>query len=297
MSQELATITTEIKKLEPRMLQVLDPNTAKRELSFAVQLVQSSEQLQQCTQVSILTAIYNIANIGLSLNPATKEAYLVPRYNSATRQKEASLQPSYVGLVKLLTDAGTVTQVVCNIVYEGDKIEMDIASGFVKHFPCLVKANRGAIIGCYAVATLANGSKQLDWMEVDKLNEVRDCSESWKNDKTRQYSPWYKHWEEMARKTVIRRLYKYLPRSGRNLEKVDEAIQADDAQYPASLTQISYIESLLTTANITPEASRRIYSEVTGYSQAEAETCINYLLENQVENNPQKQFEARTKVN
>ena len=101
----------------------------------------------------------------------------------------------------------------------------------------------------------------------------------------------------MARKTVIRRLYKYLPRSGRNLEKVDEAIQADDAQYPASLTQISYIESLLTTANITPEASRRIYAEAPNYSQAEAETCINYLLENQVENNPQKQFEARTKVN
>ena len=138
MSQELATITNKIKELEPRMLQVLDPNTAKRELSFAVQLVGASAQLQECTQVSILTAIYNIANIGLSLNPATKEAYLVPRYNSATRQKEASLQPSYVGLVKLLTDAGTVTQVVCNIVYEGDKIEMDIANGQVKHFPCLV---------------------------------------------------------------------------------------------------------------------------------------------------------------
>jgi recombination protein RecT len=293
MSQELAQITTKIKELEPRMLQVLDPNTAKRELSFAVQLVGSSTQLQECTQVSILTAIYNIANIGLSLNPATKEAYLVPRYNSATRQKEASLQPSYVGLVKLLTDAGTVTQVVCNIVYEGDKIEIESASGYVKHNPCLIKSNRGNAIGCYALATLANGAKQLDWMDKDDIEKVRGCSESWKNDKTRAYSPWFTHEGEMWRKTVIRRLYKLLPRSGRNLEKVNQAIQADDAQYPASLTQISYIESLLGTANITPENERRIYAEVGGYSQAEAETAINYLLANQVETNPAKQFVER----
>jgi len=298
MSQELATINEKIASLEPQMLKTLNEQTVRRELSFAKQLVGGSKQLQECTMPSILTAIYNICNIGLSLNPASKEAYIVPRYNSQTKSKEASLQPSYVGLVKLLTDAGTVTQVVTNIVYEGDVFEMDIANGTVKHLPCLVKANKGAKIGCYALATLPNGSKQVEWMEIEDIYKIRDCSESWKNDNTRAYSPWMKHEDEMSRKTVIRRLYKYLPRSGSaaKILKVDEAIQIDDSQYQASFGQLNYIENLLRGANISPEVERRINSEYQSYSNAEAETCINFLQLNQLEpENPAKQFQQRLK--
>lgn len=294
MSQELAVIE-KIKQVESKMLNLIPADVAKREISFAVQHVAGSTQLQKCTPVSLQTAVYNIANIGLSLNPASKEAYLVPRYNSALQTMEASLQPSYVGLIKLLTDAGTVTQVTTNIVHAGDKFEIDLATGFVSHRPCLVKANKGEKIGAYALATLPNGAKQCQWMEIDEINEIRNCSESYKNEKTRQYSPWDKFYDEMAKKTVVRRLYKYLPRSGSGA--VDRAIHVDDAQYPSSLSQVGYIESLLRTANIAEEQKSRIAREVEQYSQAEAETCINYLLENQIENNPQKQFEARTKIN
>jgi recombination protein RecT len=298
MSQEIATINEKIASLEPQMLKTLNEQTVRRELSFAKQLVGSSKQLQECTMPSVLTAIYNICNIGLSLNPASKEAYIVPRYNSQSKCKEASLQPSYVGLVKLLTDAGTVTQVVTNIVHEGDVFEMDIANGTVKHLPCLVRANKGAKIGCYAMATLPNGAKQVEWMEQEDIYSIRDCSESWKNENTRAYSPWMKHEDEMSRKTVIRRLYKYLPRSGSaaKIARVDEVIQIDDAQYNATFGQLGYIESLMQGANITPEVERRINSEYQNYSNAEAETCINFLLSNQSElNDPKKQFEARLK--
>jgi hypothetical protein len=99
----------------------------------------------------------------------------------------------------------------------------------------------------------------------------------------------------MSRKTVIRRLYKYLPRSGKNLEKVNEALRFDDGQYQSSLNQVSYIESLLRTANISEEVRDKMYKEVEGYSQAEAETAIGFLLENQVQNNPAAQFLERAK--
>lgn len=296
MSQELATISEKIASLEPQMLKTLNEQTVRRELSFAKQLVAGSTQLQKCTVPSVLTAIYNICNIGLSLNPAAKEAYIVPRYNSQINGTEASLQPSYVGLIKLLTDAGTVKSIVANVVHEGDDFFIDAASSEVKHRLCLVKANKGQKIGAYALATLSDGRPQVKWMEVDEINEIRACSESYKNEKTRAYSPWEKHWDEMACKTVIRRLYKYLPRSGGSKQSIiDEAIDMDDAQYPASLTQISYIESLLRTANITAETERRIYGEVNSYSKAEAETCIEYLKENQIETNPAKQFVERAK--
>ena len=298
MSQELSTINEKIASLEPQMLKNLNEQTVRRELSFAKQLVASSKQLQECTMPSVLTAIYNICNIGLSLNPASKEAYIVPRYNSQTKSKEASLQPSYVGLVKLLTDAGTVTQIVANVVYEGDTFELDIANGTVKHLPCLVKANKGAKIGGYALATLPSGAKQVEWMDIDELYKIRDCSESWKNDNTRPYSPWFKHEDEMIRKSPIRRLYKYLPRSGSaaKMEKVDKAIEIDDSQYNATFGQLGYIENLLRTANLSPEVERRIGNEYQNYSNAEAETCINFLLSNQMESdNPAKQFAARLK--
>lgn len=296
MSQEIAVLTEKIKQVESKMLQLLPADVVKREISFAVQHVAASTQLQKCTPLSLQTAVYNIANIGLSLNPASKEAYLVPRYNSQIQGMEASLQPSYVGLVKLLTDAGTVIQVVSNIVFEGDKFSIDLVSGQVQHQPCLLKANKGNKIGCYAVATLPNGSKQAEWMECEDIDKIRDCSESWKNEKTRAYSPWLKYYDEMARKTLIRRLYKYLPRSGRNTAKIDEAILVDDAQYQASMNQLMYIEDLLRTANITPEKEALIHSEFQKYSYSEAQMCIDFLLENQVESNdPAKQFTSRSK--
>lgn len=295
MSQELAVIE-KIKQVESKMLNLIPADVAKREISFAVQHVAGSTQLQKCTPVSLQTAVYNIANIGLSLNPASKEAYLVPRYNSALQTMEASLQPSYVGLIKLLTDAGTVTQVTTNIVYEGDKFDIDLATGFVSHRPCLVKVNKGQKIGAYALATLPNGAKQCQWMEVEEINEIRNCSESYKNEKTRQYSPWEKFWDEMAKKTVVRRLYKYLPRSGGSTV-VDQAIEADDAQYSATTNQLLLIEDLLRTANISPEVSRKMSQELLNYSRAEAETAIEYLRENQIESNdPRKQNVVRNKV-
>lgn len=296
MSQEIAILTEKIKSVESKMLQLLPADVVKREISFAVQHVATSQQLQKCTPISLQTAVYNIANIGLSLNPATKEAYLVPRYNSQIQGMEASLQPSYVGLVKLLTDAGTITQVVTNVVYEGDKFSIEMVSGIVIHNPCLVKANRGSVIGCYSVATLPNGAKQAEWVETEDLNKIRDCSESWKNEKTRAYSPWLKHWDEMARKTVVRRLYKYLPRSGRNTQKIDEAILVDDQQYQASMNQLMYIEDLLRTANLSPEKEALIHSEFQKYSHSEAQLCIEFLMENQAESNdPAKQFNSRLK--
>ena len=96
------------------------PEKVKQEISFAIQIINKSPQLQKCSKESLQVAVLNISNIGLSLNPASKEAYLIPRWNSAAKQNEACLEPSYVGLVKLLTDAGSVTSVLCQLVHEGD---------------------------------------------------------------------------------------------------------------------------------------------------------------------------------
>jgi recombinational DNA repair protein RecT len=132
-------------------------------------------------------------------------------------------------------------------------------------------------------------------MDVEEINEVRSASESWKNEKTRAYSPWEKHYPEMARKTVIRRLYKYLPRTSR-MDKVDQAIQVDDQQYRATFSQIMYIDDLLRASTISPERIQAIEGRLHDLSQIEAGDVISYLKENQEESqDPAKQFNNRAK--
>jgi recombination protein RecT len=97
----------------------LDKVTVMKEISFALQHISKNKSLEKCSPESKLKSVVNISQIGLTLNPVAKEAYLVPRWNSVSGGMECCLEPSYVGLIKLLTDAGSVTSVVCmNRVYK-----------------------------------------------------------------------------------------------------------------------------------------------------------------------------------
>lgn len=270
-------------------------STATKELSFAMQAISGSEQLQQCDKNSLLAAIVNIANIGLTLNPAAKEAYLVPRWNNRLKVLEATLQPSYIGLVKLIMQTGGVRSMVANVVYEGDRFIINLADNRnpVQHMPALQRSKRGEKIGTYALATLNDGTRQVEWMEIADVYIVRESSDSYKNEKTRQYSPWVKHEDEMIRKTVVRRLYKYLPRV--NNEQAVAAIALDEQDYQATFNQKQAIEDMLRGANLSPERLDQIGADYMNYSYREAQEVLSELREAQTELDPAKQFKSHSK--
>ena len=147
------------------------------------------------------------------------------------------------------------------------------------------------------MATLADGRKQAEWMDSEEINKVRDSSDSYKSEKTRPFSPWTNHWEEMARKTVLRRLYKYLPRSSGN-RAADEAIGLDNADYGATFGQRMAIDDLLKGAAVSPEKQNLIERQIRGegLTQHEAAEIIEELKENQGPPiDPKKQFEQQAK--
>lgn len=259
--------------------------TVKREISFAIQHINKSAQLQKCTERSLLQAVLNVSNIHLSLNPASKEAYLIPRYNGSTKEMEAVLDPSYIGLTKLLTDTGSIISITTQLVYEGDLFEMDIANNKnpVIHKPQLVKSKRGNLLGVYALATLHNGIRQVEWMDVDDVNAIRDRSETYKAYMAQkiQSCTWVSDYGEMARKTVIKRIYKFLPRTEK-LDLVDKAIEIDNKDYTASDDQLSYIESLLTTSSLDHDQRYYIEAELTTMNPTRASQVINMLQMNQL---------------
>jgi recombination protein RecT len=290
MSNEIIT-RGEFTKVEKAMSEAgFSIEKVKQEISFAIQLINKSSQLQKCSRESLQVAVLNISNIGLSLNPAAKEAYLIPRWNNTTKSMEAVLEPGYVGLVKLLTDAGSVKSMVCHLVYTNDSFEVDLAnnSNPVKHRPELSREKRGEVAGCYALATLIDGTRQVEYMDISEINDIRGRSETYKaylEGKIKSCT-WLTDPGEMARKTVIKRIYKYLPRTER-MDKIDEAIKQDNTDFGVSDAQVFYIENLLNNSTLEQRQRDAIEMEIPVMSGQRAGEVINMLQANQQETDKQ----------
>ena len=180
-----------------------------KEFEFAMQIFEKNDYLAKMSMPSIKNALVNIALSGLTLNPVMKMAYLVPR------KGQCCVDPSYMGLVKILTDSGSVKSIKADVVYEKDAFDVDLGSnGFLKHKPYLGADARGRKIGAYSVAVLSDGSPHIDFMRWDDIMAIKARSEAVKGGKG---SPWDTDEDEMACKTVIKRHWKYLPKSERAL--------------------------------------------------------------------------------
>lgn len=285
MNNQLTTTTFDpaAKRMHELGMNVVE---IKKEISFALQHINKNQKLRECTGESMLAAVVNIANIGLTLNPVAKEAYLIPRYNRLVNGMECVLEPGYIGLVKLLTDAGGIHSMTSNVVYENDQFSLNLADNRepVVHRPELIKSKRGKVIGCYALATLPDGTRQAEWMDIEELHKIRERSETYvafRNGKIKSCT-WDTDETEMMRKTVVKRIYKYLPRTER-MNKIDEAIKLDNTDYSASDEQLTYIENLLKTSTLDERQRTSLEMEMSVMNGQRASKVIEYLKENQLD--------------
>lgn len=265
----------------------MDKQAIAREISFAAQVVAKDFYLQKCSIESVMAAVVNIANIGLTLNPAAQQAYLVARYSKKDNGFECTLMPGYRGFLHLLVSSGGVRHIIANLVYEKDEFEVEPTNEArpVRHKPYL-RRDKGELIGGYALATLPDGAKVVEWMPIEDINDIRDNADSYKKSIEKGFpSPWITNYSEMCRKTLIRRIQKYLPTT--YSDRVNAAVELDGADYSASYNQLEYIDNLLPGANIRPELAEQIQRNIKiygHYSRDEAEELINTLIENQTDN-------------
>jgi recombination protein RecT len=180
---------------------------------------------------SLYSAIASVASIGISLSPAEKLAYLVPR--KINGQQAICLDISYVGLIKLATDSGRVSALKAELVFEHDTY---IYKGFDKdpEFSANPFGDRGDLIGVYAKALLSDGNVLVENMTIKEVFAIRDDSEAYKSALRKgtdsyQYkgNVWVRFEGEMIKKTVIKRAFKTLPKSDGS-ERMAEAIQVID---------------------------------------------------------------------
>ena len=270
--------------IKRRFIELTDKETFNKEASFALQVINKSKQLQQCTTESKIEAVMNVANCGLTLNPVMNMAYLVPRWNSLTKTKECHLEPSYQGLVKLITDTGSVVKLDTHLVYDGDDFKVDYSTPTIEHAANPFSKSRGDIVGAYCVATLMEGGKVIEVMTADEINEIRDMSESYKAFKADKIKScvWEDHYGEMARKTIIKRITKYLPKSDK-YQKAANVISLDNVDYSATDGQKNLIESLCMRAAITEDERDAIMRELNVMTAQHAHNVIERLKECQLD--------------
>ena len=269
----------------------------EREFNFAIQSIQSSKDLMKCTFESVVDSVINIANVGLSLNPALQQACLISRWNRGDIYK-CTLMPMYQGLAELVFRGGKVIDINTQIVYEADDIQVNLASAINPIIHNVdVFGDRGQIKGVYMVATLSNGIKHPEFMSMKDVELIMGQSEAYKYAKNNpgnqkaQKTPWVIFKGEMMRKTVLKRGQKYLPKGeGQAVEHLANAISLDNSEYPASASQIGFINSLLNNANVEERMMNSIHQEINSpedVSAHRAKELIKFLKENQLDSSPQ----------
>ena len=270
----------------------IDEANFKIEASFAMQILEKNKFLQTANRESILKAVLNVAQIGLTLNPVRKYAYLIPRYNRALGFLECVLDPSYVGLIKLLTDSGSVKSIQCQLIFEGDEIEIDLASDrkIIKHIPYIITGkDRGKIRAVYSLAILHDNSFHCELMSWADVVEIRERSEAWKayqdKDNKLKTCVWLTDEGEMTRKTVLKRHFKHLPKTDKT-ERFEKAVElshvVNGSTEPSSYEQIGFIEALIITSILSEDEKSKISSEIVLLEyKHQATKVIEYLLENQ----------------
>ena len=204
----LNTKKAEIAKMLPKHL------NAERLLKVAQIAATTTPAIAKCDVASLVGAIGQCAQMGLEPNTVLGHAYLVP-FN--TKRKDAngnerwvnSVQViiGYKGLIDLARRSGQIVSIAAHEVCEHD--HFDLVYGLdekLEHRPAM--GERGEVIGFYAVAKLKDGGHCFEFMSRLQVEQIMLASQS-----KGKYGPWKDNFTEMGRKTVIRRLAKYLPLS------------------------------------------------------------------------------------
>lgn len=176
-------------------------------------------KLAECQPASVFASVIQASQLGLRPG-LLGECYLIPY------KEQCTLQLGYQGLLELVRRSGLVESIGAYLVHEKDTYAVRFGTDpGVEHTPYL-DGDRGAVKFGYAVAHIKGGGKHVEVMTLAEIQKIRDRSQNVKNAKRfGKETPWDTDFEEMARKTLLRRICKYLPKSN----ELALAMALDDA--------------------------------------------------------------------
>lgn len=178
--------------------------TVDRVLRVALTSIQSTPALLECSTISLVGCVVIASQLGLELGGPLGQAYLVP-YRTKSGMI-ATFLPGYRGMIDLSRRTGSVAVIEARIVHRRDKFLLQQGTDAkIEHSPYIGDAEPGAMVGVYALCKMRDGVTQFEFLTKAQVDSVRKRSKSGLD------GPWVTDFEEMAKKTAIRRLWKVLP--------------------------------------------------------------------------------------
>ena len=230
MQQYIKQMEGEIRKALPTVM------TPERFTRIVLSALSANPLLAQTTPQSFLGAMMTAAQLGVEPNTPLGQAYLIPFRNKGVL--ECQFQLGYKGLIDLAYRSGEISIIQAQVVYTGDSFTYAFGlEPALKHVPAL--SSRGEPIYVYGVFKTKDVGYGFDVMSID---EVRTFAQRYS--KAYSNGPWQTNFEEMAKKTVLKRVLKYAPLKSDFLRGVaqDETIKTeiDEDMYsvPSSVIEV-----------------------------------------------------------
>lgn len=259
MSQELATadrvqkgLASMSKQFESTLPSHLSP---AKFLRAAVTAVQNTPDLQECEYKTVISACQKAAQDGLIIDNREAALVVFNKKNGAKWEKHAQYMPMVAGILKKARNSGQIANISAHAVFENDFFEYELGlNPKLVHRPTM--SEPGELKCAYAIANLKDGSNQFEVMTKAAIITVAMSSKSGWDDKNNCLKGIWKKWEsEMWRKTVLKRLCKYIPSSS----DLDGIVEYDNTQFSAPADQ---------------EDSEPVSSEPAKKAQTRAEAAI-----------------------
>lgn len=201
-----ATLKSVVKSMEGEIARALPSTiTPERFSRMIFTAISTNPKLEACTQKSFLGAMMTAAQLGLEIG-GLGQAYLVPYKNKGV--DEVQFQIGYQGLIDLAYRSGEVEVIQAHIVYENDTFEYQYGlEPKLVHIPA--DKDRGNMIKAYAMFKTKDGGFGFEVMSID---EIKKHAEKYSKSFSYSSSPWRTNFEEMAKKTVLKKVLKYAPK-------------------------------------------------------------------------------------
>lgn len=193
--------------------------TADRFIRVAIMAMTKTPKLAECDQASFFSALMMLSQLGIE--PDGRRAHLIP-YGTTVQ-----LIVDYKGIAELVMRSGLVSNLHADVVCENDIFTVD--RGELKEHKIDYRKPRGEVYAVYALCRFKDGTEKCEVMTREEVEAVRARS------RAGRAGPWVSDWAEMAKKTVFRRLSKWLPFS----PEQREGIEADDNQFEAPIKPAS----------------------------------------------------------
>ncbi len=204
------TLRDMLERSKDRLGEVLPKHlTPERLVRITVALAARTPKLLDCSPGSILNCVMQAAQLGLEPGNVMGTCYFVP-YG-----KESTLIVGYRGLIELARRSGQIDSIEAHVVHAKDKFSLKYGlEPELTHEPDL-SGDPGAMVLAYSIARFKDGGKHVEVMTRSQIEKVRERS------KSGQSGPWATDYEEMCRKTVVRRAAKYWPLSPEMVDAIE----------------------------------------------------------------------------